>query len=254
MSAMPQPTLPLGSVLVVGGCGFVGSHIVDQLLAFPSEQQSTPITDPATGQPDARFAVDSLRGRYPDYAPVNAARGTNPGTGASAGGTRVSVLDRRAPAASSRQAWATYYEADICDAEALLRVFAAVKPDVVVHTVSPPPLASDDGLLWRVNVEGTRTLLTVASGERGEWGGRCRAFVYTSSASVVHDTVSDLRRVDERWPYVVGKEQREYYTETKVCACVCPIPQENISSPFLSSLPPPLNPIWRLTDSMPGPR
>jgi sterol-4alpha-carboxylate 3-dehydrogenase (decarboxylating) len=43
-----------------------------------------------------------------------------------------------------------------------------------------------------------------------------KAFVYTSSASVVHDTVSDLVNADERWPCVRGKLQKEYYSETKV--------------------------------------
>lgn len=42
-----------------------------------------------------------------------------------------------------------------------------------------------------------------------------KAFVYTSSASVVHDTVSDLVNADERWPVLRAPLQREYYSETK---------------------------------------
>jgi sterol-4alpha-carboxylate 3-dehydrogenase (decarboxylating) len=67
-------------------------------------------------------------------------------------------------------------------------------------------------------VEGTRTLLQVAGGEHGDWGGKCKAFVYTSSSSVVHDTQSDLINVNEQWPLIRGKLQQEYYSETKVCA------------------------------------
>jgi sterol-4alpha-carboxylate 3-dehydrogenase (decarboxylating) len=71
-------------------------------------------------------------------------------------------------------------------------------------------------LLHKVNVEGTRTLLEVAGGEHGDWGGKCKAFVYTSSSSVVHDTQSDLKNVNEEWPYIRGPSQKEYYSETKV--------------------------------------
>jgi sterol-4alpha-carboxylate 3-dehydrogenase (decarboxylating) len=67
-----------------------------------------------------------------------------------------------------------------------------------------------------VNVEGTRTLLQVAGGEHGDWGGKCKAFVYTSSSSVVHDTQSDLKNVNEEWPLIRGRLQKEYYSETKV--------------------------------------
>lgn len=98
----------------------------------------------------------------------------------------------------------------------MLDVFRAVKPDVVIHTAAPAPLGSTDEMLRKVNVDGTRTLIEVASGVHGDWGKKCRAFVYTSSASVVHDTKSDLINVNEDWPYVRGKAQLEYYSETKV--------------------------------------
>lgn len=65
-------------------------------------------------------------------------------------------------------------------------------------------------MYYQVNVEGTRTLIEQA----GEIG--CvKAFVFTSSASVVHDTVSDLINADERWPVLRAPMQREYYSETK---------------------------------------
>lgn len=200
---MPPRKIELGSVLVVGGCGFVGSHIVDQLLNFPSEEHSKPlessINDEATGKPDGRFAFPLLRDRYPTY--VN---------------TRVSVLDMRTT--HNRFPGAEYFEADILSKESLLEVFRTVKPDVVIDTVSPSMLEGNKELLYKVNVLGTSNLLDVAGGE--EWGGKCRAFVYTSSSSVVHDSSSDLRNVDERWPYITGSLQAEYYTETKVCVCV----------------------------------
>lgn len=201
-------TIELGSVLVTGGCGFLGSHVVNQLLNFPSEASTgsgsekdgmiqSPVRKP-TGEPDTRFAVPPLAGRYPTYK-----------------NTKVSVLDLRT--AHNRYPGADYYEADIMSIEQLLEVFRKVKPDVVIHTVSPPPMLSAPELLYRINVDGTKNLLEVAGGMKGEWGGACKAFVYTSSSSVVHDCHSDLIRADERWPLITGELQHEYYTETKVC-------------------------------------
>jgi sterol-4alpha-carboxylate 3-dehydrogenase (decarboxylating) len=193
MSAKKR-TLELGNVMVVGGCGFLGWHIVDHLLNFPSE------TDPSVALPkpqgDARFDYPTLASRYPDYK------------------AKVSVVDLRTN--NNRLPGAEYYEGDITSAESMLKVFRAVQPDLVIHTASPSPIDANNELLRKVNVDGTRTLLEVAGGERGDWGGKCKAFVYTSSSSVVHDTESNLVNVDESWPLMRGKLQKEYYSETKV--------------------------------------
>lgn len=189
-----RPTLELGSVLVVGGCGFLGWHIVDQLLNFPSE------TDPSVALPkpegDSRFDNPPLSDRYPRCV------------------AKVSVLDLRTT--NNRLPGAQYYDGDITSEESLLAVFRAVKPDVVIHTATANVLEGDKELLRKVNVDGTKTLLEVAGGDRGDWGGKCKAFVYTSSASVLHDTQSDLKNVNEDWPLIRGKLQLEYYSDTKV--------------------------------------
>ena len=190
-----RPTMPLGSVLVVGGCGFLGWHIVDQLLNFPSE------TDPSAALPkitdDARFKVSLLGDRYPRCV------------------AKVAVVDLRTT--NNRLPGAQYYDGDITSVDSMMEVFRAVKPDIVIHTASPSMLEGNKPLLRKVNVDGTKTLLEVAGGEHGNWGGKCKAFVYTSSSSVVHDTQSNLVNVDEEWPYVRGEQQLEYYSETKVC-------------------------------------
>lgn len=190
-------SIELGSVLVVGGCGFLGTHIVDQLLNFPSEDsnENSPILD-ANGEPDKRFSYPRLRERSPVYK-----------------NTKVSVADLRTT--NNRLPGADYYDTDILSTESLLEVFRAVKPDVVIDTVSLM-LEGNNKLIYDVNVNGTRNLLEVAGGMKGDWGGKCKAFIYTSSSSVVHDTTSDLVHVDERWPKITGKRQKEYYTETKV--------------------------------------
>ncbi|KAL2817436.1 hypothetical protein BDW59DRAFT_175481 [Aspergillus cavernicola] len=189
-----RPTMELGSVLVVGGCGFLGSHIVDQLLNFPSE------TDPSAALPkpegDSRFDYPKLGDRYPRCI------------------SKVSVVDLRTT--NNRLPGAEYYEGDLSSTESMLSVFRAVKPNVVIHTASA--ILQDKELLYKINVEGTKNLLEVAGGARGDWGGKCKAFVYTSSASVVHDTQSDLKNVNEDWPLIRGKLQQEYYSDTKADA------------------------------------
>ncbi|KAL2009440.1 hypothetical protein VTN00DRAFT_5247 [Thermoascus crustaceus] len=194
--APTQRTIELGTVLVIGGCGFVGSHIVDQLLNFPTE------TDPSAALPkpqdDPRFDYPRLSDRYPKYK------------------AKVAVVDLRTT--NNRLPGAEYHDGDITSVESMLAVFRAVQPDVVIHTASPSMLDGNKALLHKVNVDGTRTLLEVAGGAHGDWGGKCKAFVYTSSSSVVHDTQSDLINVNEEWPYVRGKLQQEYYSETKADA------------------------------------
>ena len=66
--------------------------------------------------------------------------------------------------------------------------------------------------MYKVNVEGTRNLVQ----ESKRVG--VKAFVYTSSASVISDSSSDLVNADERFPLIQGKLQGEYYSDTKVCS------------------------------------
>jgi sterol-4alpha-carboxylate 3-dehydrogenase (decarboxylating) len=204
--------MSLGTVLVVGGCGFLGSHVVDQLLGFPSEDDllskansapsgapkpsSTSLSTSAPTDP-ATWKFPSLRKRYPSYTNIS-----------------VHVLDLRC--SRNRLPGATYHEGDITDPSSLLTVFRAVKPDVVINSASGM-YDAPKAILQKVNIEGTRCLVEVAGGVHGDWGGKCKAFVHTSSASVIHDSVSDLTFADERWPYF-APNPLEYYSETKVYA------------------------------------
>lgn len=99
--------------------------------------------------------------------------------------------------------------ADLTDSALIRRIFADVRPDVVIHTASPKFDAPMD-ILYKVNVEGTKTLLQIAK----ESGASC--FVYTSLASVISDGRTDLRAAVERFPLVTGDQQPEYYVHTKV--------------------------------------
>ena len=199
------PPKSLGTTLVVGGCGFVGRHLVDQLLNFPSESSLPQAKSISLGANTGRYSYNfaPLSGRYPSF---------------DQSGTKVHALDLRCT--KNRLAGCTYHEADITDAQALLEVFKKVQPDVVINTASPqwnaPP-----AILRKVNVEGTRTLLEVAGKMHGDWSSdgkkRCKAFVHTSSSSVIHDTQSNLRNADERYPLQVPNKV-EYYSETKAVA------------------------------------
>jgi sterol-4alpha-carboxylate 3-dehydrogenase (decarboxylating) len=166
----------LGSVVVVGGNGFLGHYIVDIAL---SQWETTAVT-----------SVD-LR------------------------------CDR------NRNAAAAYRECDITDAPRLAALFAELRPDVVIHTASP---VVDGGktaraLFDKVNVEGTRSVVEACQ------KAAVKALVYTSSASVISDNVSDLHNADERWPVIRGALQSEYYSETKAAAEQLVL-EANRSEPF----------------------
>ncbi|KAK4128391.1 hypothetical protein N657DRAFT_676188 [Parathielavia appendiculata] len=156
----------LGSVMVIGGCGFLGHHVVRLLLR--DYTCSVSVID-----------LRCTRNRRPDSDGV------------------------------------AYFEADITDAAKLESIFSKVKPDVVIHTASPAAQGSDSvshALFKKVNVDGTEAVVKACQ-KTG-----VKALVYTSSASVMSDNRSDLINADERWPLVRGKDQSEYYSETKAAA------------------------------------
>jgi sterol-4alpha-carboxylate 3-dehydrogenase (decarboxylating) len=189
---------PLGTVLVVGGCGFVGSNVVDQLLNFPSEDNLPTRSSSNQQSPDdvvihSDHVFPSLRHRYPPYDPST---------------TTIHALDLRCT--HNRYPGCTYHEADITSESQLSTIFSQIKPTVVINTASPT-FDSPPSILHKVNTEGTQTLINVsrASG--------VKIFIHTSSSSVVHDAESDLLGATEEFPYV-DPNPREPYSESKVHA------------------------------------
>jgi sterol-4alpha-carboxylate 3-dehydrogenase (decarboxylating) len=149
----------LGNVLVIGGCGFLGHHIVDALQNRPGTTVSV-------------FDLSVQRNRFPGIS---------------------------------------YHSGDICSRSDVSNVLEIEKPSVIIHTASPKPLMLTAMSLYeRVNIEGTKNLLDCAID-----CGYVRAFVYTSSASVVHDARSDMMLADETYPILRMPEQREPYSHTK---------------------------------------
>ncbi|KAH8733047.1 3-beta hydroxysteroid dehydrogenase/isomerase family-domain-containing protein [Phaeosphaeriaceae sp. PMI808] len=162
MSRQQTPPASLGKVMVVGGCGFLGSHIVNYIVK-----------------------------NHPQ--------------------TQVAALDLRTNTNRNTSSNVSYHDGDITDLAAMKALFAQVKPDAVIHTASPhfnlKPEIHD-----KVNVGGTKTLIKVAQ-DAG-----VKAFVYTSSASVILGATEPLVNADERWPIVAGAAQPEHYTTTKAYA------------------------------------
>ena len=103
-----------------------------------------------------------------------------------------------------------YYRGDITDLSSLLDIFEKVKPQVVIHSASPPITTVGQGsetLFFRVNVEGTRNVIK-ACNETG-----VTALVYTSSASVIYDG-GDLVNANEKQPY--ASKHVDAYNASKV--------------------------------------
>ncbi|MCJ1242459.1 erg26, C-3 sterol dehydrogenase [Varicellaria rhodocarpa] len=87
---------------------------------------------------------------------------------------------------------------------------------MIIHTASPnvlqehPNLTERRKLHEKVNILGTENLVKCA----GQVG--CvKAFVYTSSASVVHDSANNLFEADESLPVLQTPKQTEIYSHTK---------------------------------------
>ncbi|GLB38478.1 putative C-3 sterol dehydrogenase [Lyophyllum shimeji] len=123
--------------LVIGGSGFLGRHIVQQLL----------------DRGDTVSALDIVQ-RYHDVP---------------------------------------FYSADITDEEQVADALRKSGATCIIHTASPPATLNNPAVFFKVNVDGTKTIIAaaVATG--------VRKLVYTSSAGVVFNG-GDLINIDERLP------------------------------------------------------
>lgn len=127
--------------------------------------------------------------------------------------SKVAVLDVRTTVNRLDDSRVSYHNCDITDLTSLQSLFETLKLDTVIHTAGLVPISDSPQLKevsYKVNVDGTKNLITTAQ-ETG-----VKAFVFTSSSSVVVGDVWEVINADESWPVLVGKDQPEYYSTTKV--------------------------------------
>ncbi|XP_064644335.1 sterol-4-alpha-carboxylate 3-dehydrogenase, decarboxylating-like [Lineus longissimus] len=141
----------MNKCLVIGGCGFLGRHIVDKLLER---------------------------------------------------GCSVNVFDIRITFDSDM---VTFFTGDLCKKQDLLPALQGV--DAVFHVASPPPSSDNKALFYRVNYEGTKSIIEACK-EAG-----VNKLILTSSCSVLYGGV-DIHNATEDWPY--AETPQDYYTETKI--------------------------------------
>ncbi|KAL6719195.1 hypothetical protein ACLMJK_003432 [Lecanora helva] len=152
----------LGPVLITGGCGFIGFHLVQKLLDADSNCQ-------------------------------------------------IHVLD--VDVSRNQISPAVYHECDISSLEAVEKAFQQAHPRTVFHIASPDSMVIRPELFEKVNVGGTRNILSSAIKI-----GTVEAMVFTSSSSVIHDNVTDLIEADENLPILRPPIQKRVYTLTKATA------------------------------------
>ena len=155
-------TQTLGSVLIVGGCGFLGHRIAKSLLQKHASSD-------------------------------------------------ISVLDVRTD--RKRLPGISYYDGDICSKSVVQSILAHVKPQVIFHTASPPAHAHNLNFFMKVNVLGTRNLLECAQEMQTVVG-----FVYTSSASIMQDSINDKLDIDESALVFYLPVQKDPYSHSKAVA------------------------------------
>ena len=123
----------------------------------------------------------------------------------------VSVFDVRTD--RNRLPTVAYHDGDISSKNDVQAVFNHVKPQVVFHTASPSAATATRDFLTKVNINGTRNIVECAL-----LAANNIAFIYTSSASVIHDSVSNVRDIDDDAPTLFLPVQKEAYAHTKAVA------------------------------------
>jgi sterol-4alpha-carboxylate 3-dehydrogenase (decarboxylating) len=106
-----------------------------------------------------------------------------------------------------------YVAGSITSREDVVSVLNKTKPKVIFRTASPKALTPNMKVFENVNVHGTKILLECA-----QECGHIKAFVYTSSSSVIHDNHSDIVDATEELPLLFMPQQKEFYSHTKAIA------------------------------------
>ena len=103
----------------------------------------------------------------------------------------------------------SYHQADIPCLADIKSAIDQLRPDVISHTASSTIFAHNLDPFLKVNAEGTRNLL-----EAAQEAGCVKAFIYTSSASVLNDSVFDQYNVDDTWPVLYNMRTPKHWQKT----------------------------------------
>lgn len=149
----------LSPIVVTGGCGFIGYHIIAQVLE---------------DEPDSKVHV-------------------------------IDINTQR-----NRIAGVEYHNCDISDLPQVEQIIAQARPRTIFHVACPESTVQQPDVFKKVNVTGSHNLLVAAKKV-----GTVRAFINTSTSSVIHDNVSNLVKADESLPVLQYPAQKRVYTLTK---------------------------------------
>lgn len=122
---------------------------------------------------------------------------------------QIHAFSLRAPADEARIDGVIYYQGDISVAHDVNAAISKAKPEVVIHTAGINGLLGNEESYIRVNVGGTKNVVFPAQ-EAG-----FKAFVFTSSASVVDDGYINLVAVDETQPILDQLQYEDVYNFSK---------------------------------------
>ncbi|KAL9047987.1 MAG: hypothetical protein Q9162_007897, partial [Coniocarpon cinnabarinum] len=125
--------------------------------------------------------------------------------------SELSALDTRPPSADRKCENVRYYDCDITNREAVSELMHTICPTVIINVASPRAFIHSLDFCLKVNHGGSRNLIESSAAS-------LKAFVYTSSSSVVHDSVSDMVNFDETARVLFLPEQKEPYHHSKAMA------------------------------------
>ena len=128
-------------------------------------------------------------------------------------GTRCTIHSLDIDVSRNRHPGVHYHECDVSSRTAVDQVMEAARPRVVFQCSSPETSHIPDSLYRSVIVDGNRFVL-----EAARRLGTVRAFIITSSSSVIHDNVSDLVDATEEFPVLRYPQQKRFYSLCKVDA------------------------------------
>lgn len=102
-----------------------------------------------------------------------------------------------------------FFSGDINNEEQIVSALRKSGSTCIIHTASPPAGLKNSSLYYKVNEEGTRTVIAAAM------AAGVRKLVFTSSAGVIFNG-TDIVDIDERYPF--PKEPLDAYNDSKAKA------------------------------------